>query len=357
MMKTKTLILTISIIILSSFSNLAIAKNHREKLLSETNAVSPLMRRFMTDKTIDWRYSFPTFKNYTAKEIMQLCEETDKLYEEGKLSGESTIIVSYLLKALDIRKELDLNLLLNIVADETKPTAWRSEAGNVACGEEFLIPIERIDMNKVYEIYTKIIKDNSEDINLRVSLCSALSSQLDEQYAWIAFPEKMKTKLSRSTIDEKAFDEIIKTNEKVKAGIIKHDKRMEEYMNFLNEILISKKTPDKLKTIGISHIAHFRGSKTPSFEKIKKTLKSLIPPIPDVKISEVRSSISNAIVNVNEKIKKEPSNAALHKLIKRNLLRREYVNEHFTDQEKRYLQTLNDLERTEVKETILENKN
>ena len=349
-MKTKTLILTISIIILSSFSNLAIAKNHREKLLSETNAVSPLMRRFMTDKTIDWRYSFPTFKNYTAKEIMQLCEETDKLYEEGKISGESTIIVSYLLKGLDIRKELDLNLLLNIVADETKPTAWRCEAGSVACGEEFLIPIERIDMNKVYDVYTKIIKDNSEDINLRVTLCSALSSQLAEQYAWIVFPEKMKTKLSRTTIDEKDFDEIIKTNEKVKVEIIKHDKRMEKYMNFLNEILISKNTPDKLKTIGISHIAHFRGSKTPGLEKIKKTLNSLIPTIPDITISEVPSSTSNTIVNVNEKIKNKPSNVVLLKLIKRNLLRREYVSEHFTDQEKRYLQILDHIDSILAKE-------
>jgi len=79
--------------------------------------------------------------------------------------------VSYLLKALDIRKELDLNLLLNDVADKTKPAAWRSDAGRVACGREFIIPIERIDMNKVYEIYTKIIKDNSEDINLCITLC------------------------------------------------------------------------------------------------------------------------------------------------------------------------------------------
>ena len=343
-MKTKTLILTISVIILSSFSNLAIAKNHREKLLSETNAVSPLMRRFMTDKTIDWRYNFPTFKNYTAKEIMQLCEEFGKLYEEGKISGESAITVSYLLKALDIRKELDLNLLLNIVADETKPAAWRGEAGRVACGREFIIPIERIDMNKVYDVYTKIIKDNSEDINLRVTLCSALSRQLAKQYGWIAFPEKMKTKLSRATIDEKAFDEIIKTNEKVKAEIIKHDQKIEKYMNFLNEILISKDMPDKLKTEGISSIVHFRGSKTPGLEKIKETLNSLIPPIPEITIVEVSSSISNAIVNVNEKIKKEPSNAALLKLTKRNLLRREYVNEHFTDQEKRYLRTLNDID-------------
>ena len=242
------MILLASIIIFSIFSNLAIAENQTEKLLSETNAVSPLMRRFMTDKTIDWRFSFPTFKNYTAEEIMQLCEETDKLYEEGKISGESTIIVSYLLKALDIRNELDLNLLLNIVADETKPTIWRSLAGRVACGREFIIPIERIDMNKVYDIYTRIIKDNSEDINLRVTLCSALSRQLAKQYYWIAFPEKMKTKLSRTTINEKAFDEIIKTNEEVKAEIIKHDAKVEKYMTLLNEILVSKDIPDKLKT-------------------------------------------------------------------------------------------------------------
>jgi len=342
-MKTIKMILLTSIIILSSFSNCVNAQ-------SETNFYSPLMQRVISDKTIDWRLSFPTFKNYTAKEIMQLCEESGKLYEEGKISGESTINIVYLLKALDIRKELDLNLLLNIVANETKPTIYRRVVGRVACGEEFLIPIERIDMNKVYDVYTKIIKDNSEDVNLRVGLCSALSSQLGEQYAWIVFPEKMKTKLSRTTIDEKAFDEIIKTNEKVKAEIIKHDQKIEKYMNFLNEILISKDMPDKLKTIGISYIVHFRGSKTPGLEKIKETLNSLIPTIPDITISEVPSSTSNTIVNVNEKIKNEPSNVVLLKLIKRNLLRREYVSEHFTDQEKRYLKTLNDIETVLAKE-------
>ena len=342
-MKTIKMILLTSIIILSSFSNCVNAQ-------SETNFYSPLMQRFTTDKTIDSKPCFPVFKNYTAEEIMQLCEEFGKLYEEGKISGESAITVSYLLKALDIRKELDLNLLLNIVADETKPTIYRRVVGRVACGREFLIPIERIDMNKVYDVYTKIIKDNSEDVNLRVGLCSALSSQLGEQYAWIVFPEKMKTKLSRTTIDEKAFDEIIKTNEKVKAEIIKHDQKIEKYMTLLNEILISKDIPDQLKADGIKAIVRIRGSKTPGLEKIMETLNSLIPTIPDITISEVRSSISNAIVNVNEKIKNEPSNVVLLKLIKRNLLRREYVSEHFTDQEKRYLKTLNDIETVLAKE-------
>lgn len=348
-MKTKKLISIISIIIFSSFSNCVNAQ-------SETNFYSPLMQRFTTDKTIDSKPSFPVFKNYTAEEIMQLCEETGKLYEEGKISGESTIAVAYLLKALDIRKELDLNLLLNIVADETKPTIYRRVVGRVACGREFLIPIERIDMDKVYEVYTKIIKDNSEDVNLRVGLCSALSRQLAKQYYWIVFPEKMRTRTLRAS-DVSSFNEIIKTNEKVKAEIIKHDAKVEKYMTLLNEILVSKDVPDELKTEGISYIVNVRGSKIPGLEKIKETLNSLIPTIPDITISEVRSSISNAIVNVNEKIKNEPLKEALLKLVKRNLLRREYVSEHFTDQEKRYLQTLNSIESTEAEEKILKHHN
>jgi len=336
-MKTKTLILTISVIILSSFSNCVNAQ-------SETNFYSPLMQRVISDKTIDWRLSFPTFKNYTAKEIMQLCEEFGKLYDEEKMSGETVCYITpYLLGALDIRKELDLNALINITDDEKLPWLWRRVAGKVGCGKEFLIPIERIDVNKVYEVYTKIIKNNLENTNLRVGLCSALSSQLAKQYYWIVFPEKMRTRTLRAS-DVSSFNEIIKTNEKVKAEIIKHDQKIEKYMNFLNEILISKDMPDKLKTIGISYIVHFRGSKTPGLEKIKETLNSLIPTIPDITISEVRSSTSNTIVNVNEKIKNEPSNVVLLKLIKRNLLRREYVSEHFTDQEKRYLQTLDHID-------------
>ncbi len=336
-MKITKIILLASIIIFSNYTNAQ--TNKLEKLLTEN--ISPLMRKYLTDKTIDYSPCWPTFDNFTASELIQLCEEYGRLYETGKIPGEAAcFMIPYFLKALDIRNELDLYALINVTKDKNAPKLWRRYAARVACGREFLIPIERIDMEKVYNVFTNIIKDNTDDVNLRNELEGCLTSQLAEQYYWIIFPEKMKTKITRRTIDEKEFEKALNSdNEEVR----KHDHKIEKYMNYLNENLMSEDMPKELKGIGLD-IIKVRGAQTPGLAQIMKTLELLVPPIPEVTIANVDSATSNKITKLEKLIENGSDKAPQLRQTQKRILQ-QAATKDFTDSQKTYLSTLNEINR------------
>ena len=339
-MNATKIILLASLTILILFSNCINAQTNKlEKLLIEN--ISPLMQRILTDKTIDYSPRWPTFDNYTAAELMQLCEEYGRLYKEEKKMGEAAcFMIPYFLKAADIRNELDLHALINVTKDKNAPKLWRKYAARVVCGREFLIPIERIDMEKIYNVFTRIIKDNTDDVNLRNELEGCLTSQLAEQYYWIIFPEKMKTKITRRTIDEKEFKKALNSeSEKVR----KHDYKIEKYMDFLNGNLMSEDMPKELKGVGLD-IIKVRGAQTPGLAKIKKTLESLVPPIPEVTIAEVDSITSNKITNLEKHIENGSYKAPQLRKTQERILQ-QAATKDFTDSQKTYLSTLNEINR------------
>ncbi len=272
--------------------------------------------------------------NCTQNELLQLCKETSKKIDSKEISGDYAYAIYFFMKNLSDKGELTPDILLSVIADKAASKTWRLMAARYIAGSEHLLDLAQIDFQSVYNTFTNIINDKNEELSYRRKISIYLAAFFEERYIWIHAPEKVKKEGA-----DYSLLTIVATGK-----LLEHDQYVNTYMDFVTNMLVSDNIPDKLKqsTIrtAIAQLTRVRGAKTPGLAKIKKTLKSLVPPIPEVTIANVDSATSNKITNL-EKLIEDGSDKApqLRKTQERFL--QQAATKDFTDSQKTYLSTLN----------------
>lgn len=272
--------------------------------------------------------------NCTKNQLLQLCEGTSKMIDVGTKTRDSFFEIYMFINALSDKGDLSSEILLNVILDHNAPKTWQRIAMRFLGGAENFLDLSCVDFQPLYNVFINIINDENKELSYRKESAIYFTSFLENKYTWIYAPEKAKN----GDVDY-TLSTIIATGK-----LLEHDKDVDIYMNFINNMLVLDNIPAELKQstlkTAIDRLTCIRGTKTPGLAKIKKTLESLVPQIPEITIAKVDPITSNKITNLEKLIENGSDKAPQLRKTQERILQ-QAATKDFTDSQKTYLSTLN----------------